>query len=48
LLQMTVRDGHMRDPAIGGSSWNLEVQLYIDLYCATRARLCRMGGALAG
>jgi adenylate cyclase len=27
-LQMTVRDGHMRDPAIGGSSWNLEVQLY--------------------
>ena len=28
LLQMTVRDGHMRDPAIGGSSWNLEVQLY--------------------
>jgi adenylate cyclase len=25
---MTVRDGHMRDPAIGGSSWNLEVQLY--------------------
>ena len=28
LLQMTVRDGHMRDPAIGGRSWNLEVQLY--------------------
>lgn len=27
-LQMTVRDGHMRDPAIGGPSWNLEVQLY--------------------
>ena len=28
LLQMTVRDGHMRDPAVGGPSWNLEVQLY--------------------
>jgi adenylate cyclase len=25
---MTVRDGHMRDPAIRGASWNLEVQLY--------------------
>jgi len=28
LLQMTVRDGHMRDPAVGGPSRNLEVQLY--------------------
>jgi adenylate cyclase len=27
-LQMTVRDGHMRDPSVGGPSWNLEVQLY--------------------
>src|ERR1700746_3590551 len=27
-LQMSVCDGNMRDPAIGGSSWNLEVQLY--------------------
>jgi len=28
LLQMTVRDGHMRDPNVGGPSWDLEVQLY--------------------
>jgi adenylate cyclase len=28
LLQMTVRDGHMRDPSVGGPSWDLEVQLY--------------------
>jgi len=27
-LQMTVRDGHMRDPAVNGPSWNLEVELY--------------------
>ena len=27
-LQMTVRDGHMRDPGVGGPSWNLEAQLY--------------------
>jgi hypothetical protein len=48
LLQMTVRDGHMRDPAIGGSSWNLEVRLYWIFIVPTRPRLCRMGGALAG
>lgn len=28
LLQMTVREGHMRDPNVGGPSWDLEVQLY--------------------
>jgi adenylate cyclase len=28
LLQMTVREGHMRDPSVGGASWDLEVQLY--------------------
>ena len=28
LLQMTVQDGHMRDPNVGGPSWDLEVQLY--------------------
>ena len=28
LLQMTVRDGHMRDPNVGGPSWDLEVELY--------------------
>ena len=28
LLQMTVRDGHMRDPNVVGPSWDLEVQLY--------------------
>jgi adenylate cyclase len=28
LLQMTVRDGHMRDPIVNGPSWNLELQLY--------------------
>ena len=28
LLQMTVRDGHMRDPNVGGPSWDLEAQLY--------------------
>ena len=28
LLQMMVRDGHVRDPAIRGASWNLELQLY--------------------
>jgi adenylate cyclase len=28
LLQMTIRDGHMRDPSVNGPSWNLEVQLY--------------------
>jgi adenylate cyclase len=28
LLQMTIRDGHMRDPSVGGPSWNLEVELY--------------------
>ncbi len=27
-LQMTVRDGHVRDPSVNGPSWNLEVQLY--------------------
>src|SRR5262249_23577784 len=27
-LQMTVRDGHMRDPGVNGPYWNLEVQLY--------------------
>jgi adenylate cyclase len=27
-LQMTVRDGHMRDPGVNGPSWNLEVELY--------------------
>ena len=27
-LQVTVRDGHMRDPSVGGPAWNLEVQLY--------------------
>ena len=27
-LQMTVRDGHVRDPSVIGPSWNLEVQLY--------------------
>jgi adenylate cyclase len=27
-LQMTVRDGHIRDPGVNGPSWNLEVQLY--------------------
>src|SRR5215467_2563993 len=27
-LQMTVRDGHLRDPSVNGPSWNLEVQLY--------------------
>jgi adenylate cyclase len=27
-LQTTVRDGHVRDPTVSGSSWNLEVQLY--------------------
>src|SRR6516225_2196690 len=27
-LQMAVRDGHVRDPSVNGSSWNLEVQLY--------------------
>src|SRR6266404_1051554 len=28
LLQMTVREGHMRDPTVGAASWDLEVQLY--------------------
>jgi adenylate cyclase len=28
LLQMTIRDGHMRDPSVGGPSWNLEAELY--------------------
>src|SRR5437763_12113163 len=28
LLQMTVREGHMRDPSVNGPSWDLEVQLY--------------------
>jgi adenylate cyclase len=28
LLQMIVRDGHMRDPNVGGPSWDLEAQLY--------------------
>jgi adenylate cyclase len=28
LLQMTIRDGHMRDLSVNGPSWNLEVQLY--------------------
>jgi len=27
-LQMAVGDGHVRDPSVNGSSWNLEVQLY--------------------
>jgi adenylate cyclase len=27
-LQTMVRDGHVRDPNVSGSSWNLEVQLY--------------------
>jgi adenylate cyclase len=27
-LQALIRNGHLRDPAIGGPSWNLEVQLY--------------------
>jgi adenylate cyclase len=27
-LQALIRNGHIRDPAIGGPSWNLEVQLY--------------------
>lgn len=27
-LQMTVRDGHVRDPSVNGPSWDLEVQLY--------------------
>jgi class 3 adenylate cyclase len=27
-LQMTVRDGHVRDPSVNGPSWNLELQLY--------------------
>src|SRR5262249_60316748 len=26
--EMAVRDGPMRDPSVGGPSWNLEVQLY--------------------
>ena len=42
LLQMTVRDGHMRDPNVGGPSWDLEVQLYwiygvlLALVCVAR------------
>src|SRR5438874_3015854 len=28
LLQMTVLEGHVRDPSVNGPSWNLEVQLY--------------------
>src|SRR5665213_1132182 len=27
-LQSVVRNGHMRDPAVGGASWKLEVELY--------------------
>lgn len=27
-LQMTARDGHVRDPSVNGPSWDLEVQLY--------------------
>lgn len=27
-LQALIRNGHLRDPAVGGPSWNLEVQLY--------------------
>ncbi|TYO61564.1 adenylate/guanylate cyclase domain-containing protein [Bradyrhizobium hipponense] len=27
-LQMTVREGHVRDPSVNGPSWDLEVQLY--------------------
>src|SRR5437588_11622247 len=27
-LQMTVLEGHVRDPSVNGPSWNLEVQLY--------------------
>jgi len=42
LLQMTVRDGHMRDPNVSGPSWDLEVQLYwiygvlLALVCVAR------------
>ena len=44
LLQMTVRDGHMRDPNVVGLSWDIEVQVYW-IYCVLLALVCVAWGA---